>query len=385
VNTPHYVRALLDLLRGQNPELPGDDAWRDLLALADRTQCTLFLRPTPSMPSWLEESIAQRRAANRTRRTRLNEVYQELAGSLTRGGVEFVLLKGFTHEAGFGIQGEDRVQYDLDLWCQDRDAARAILRELSYVPQGPRELSIVHDRPLVRRTGWTWRGDYYDPDMPIAVELHSTLWNGASHRLPLPETEGFWRRRVVLDACGLRVPALAETDRIAFAALHVLRHTLHHDLRLSHALELARLLDTRAAEAKLWEAWNGDHSLRSRRLQSVAFRFAGEWFGRHFPEAIEEAWNGLPAEARAWFGRFAFAPLANLLRPNKNVLWLHRELVEGWWDRHALVWSGWLPVKRPPPGRAMERVVFHTRALAAALSGAARLRRTSSRTEQTSD
>ncbi len=30
---------------------------------------------------------------------------------------------------------------------------------------------------MIRRTGWKWRGDYYDPDMPPSLELHFRFWN----------------------------------------------------------------------------------------------------------------------------------------------------------------------------------------------------------------
>ena len=30
---------------------------------------------------------------------------------------------------------------------------------------------------LIRKTGWKWREDYFDPEMPTAVELHFAFWN----------------------------------------------------------------------------------------------------------------------------------------------------------------------------------------------------------------
>ena len=40
---------------------------------------------------------------------------------------------------------------------------------------------------MIRKTGWTWRGDYYDPEMPPSVELHFRFWNAQrSHRCQRP-------------------------------------------------------------------------------------------------------------------------------------------------------------------------------------------------------
>src|SRR4051794_31843385 len=99
--------------------------WRELLVFADRTQCTLFLPMTDAMPAWFMEAALQRRAANLIRRNRIRAEYQEIAAVLTHGGIEFVLLKSFTHETGFGICGEDRVQYDIDLLCRPEQCATA--------------------------------------------------------------------------------------------------------------------------------------------------------------------------------------------------------------------------------------------------------------------
>ena len=44
---------------------------------------------------------------------------------------------------------------------------------------------------LIRRTGWEWRGDFFDPDIPMGVELHFQFWNPRLERLPAPDTDRF--------------------------------------------------------------------------------------------------------------------------------------------------------------------------------------------------
>jgi hypothetical protein len=394
---PIYVRALLEMLRGGGPSpLLDEEAWHELLRFADRTQGTLFLQGAPGLPAWFASEIESRLAKNAVRRARLLAAFEEAAAALGRRGIEFVLLKGFTHENAFGIDGAMRVQYDLDFLLLPADAgrARSALGELGYAPHGTAELSELHERPLVKPFAWRWRGDYFDPEMPIAIELHTKLWSAALDRIEVPGLDAFWDRRAPFEQPPERAWALAEPDRVAFAALHCLRHILHNEARPAHLCELARFLDRRAADARFWSTWRHLYSARLRELQSLAFRFAAEWFGCRVPTAVEEEWRQLAPSVRGWFERFAYSPLANLVVPNKDVLWLHLELVERHRDRLAVFLRRLLPVHAPDRTEAagssyaahvLKRIRYHARALAPALWTGVRWRRTaSSRAPETS-
>ena len=104
---PAVVRATFDVLSGAGaaPDL-SHEQWNDLLAFTDRFQLTLHLRDAYGLPSRVGAEIEERLAKNRTRRERLREAFQGVAQALNAAGVEFVLLKGFTHESGFGINAE---------------------------------------------------------------------------------------------------------------------------------------------------------------------------------------------------------------------------------------------------------------------------------------
>ena len=106
-----------------------------------------------------------------------------MARAFQAAEIDFVLLKGFTHEVGFpALTGRARVQYDLDVLVQsdhsinDAQRARMALERLArlHAAHGARSLSEEHDRPFVQPSNWNWRGDYYDPEMPIPVELHES-------------------------------------------------------------------------------------------------------------------------------------------------------------------------------------------------------------------
>jgi Uncharacterised nucleotidyltransferase len=355
--------------------------WRELLAFADRTQLTLHLRGIPGLPQWLVKEIETRYARNAERRRRLREAYAEVAWALSTAGIEFVLLKGFTHErpmwgrlptcgrlpTGLDEAGK-RVQYDLDLLTFPGDVARAreAIERLGYAPHGAQSLSEEHARPLVRPSNWSWRGDYFDPEMPIPVELHESAWSTEHDRIHLPGMDEFWNRRGFIEVDGLRIPAFAEVDRLAFAALHVLRHILRHDARPAHVLELARFLEAWADDARRWNEWRDSHPPELRALQSVAFRFAYEWFGCALPAAAKQ-----PKPVDAWFKNFAWSPVVNLTSPNKDTVWLHLALVKSWRDRVRVFCDRLVPLRRPHE-EFFRRLRYHARALAPALASGVR-------------
>ncbi|HEY4361475.1 MAG TPA: nucleotidyltransferase family protein [Bryobacteraceae bacterium] len=354
----------------------GGDATPELLALADRTQLSLQFRGRPNLPEWFAAEIETRHARNQVRRGQLRTAYAEIAAQLTAEGVEFVLLKGFTHETGFGIEASNRIQYDLDFWvaATDLTRAQALIEGLGYVSHGEQSLSDEHSRPLVRPSNWRWHGDYFDTEMPIQIELHDTLWSNAKDRIAAPGLEDFWPRCRVVEVNGLQIPALCEHDRMAFAALHALRHILRHDARPAHVHELACLLAIRVHDEAFWEAWRELYNPRLKALQTMAFRFAQEWFDGPWPEALEEEWRGVSRSVTAWFEQFAWSPAENISRPNKDTVWLHVALTDSLRDRVRVFIDRLLPPRMPHhdetpyAARLGARLRYHAAAFAPALA-----------------
>jgi hypothetical protein len=362
------IRALFEMLgKGAAAPVFSEADWRELLAFADRTQLTLHLRGKPGLPAWLAEEIEKRYRNNAERRRRLRGAYAEVSRVLGDAEIEFVLLKGFTHELGF--DGSRRVQYDLDLLTAPGDIGRArrALECIDYAPHGAKSLSEEHSRPLVRPSNWSWRGDYYDPEMPIPVELHSSVWSAERDRIRPTGMDTFWSRRGVIEVNGLAIPAFADIDRLAFAALHALRHILRHDAKPAHVLELARFLEARSEDRAFWDRWLALQPPELRELQSVAFRFAHEWFGCSLPAAASQ-----PARTEAWFNDFAWSPVANLTGPNKDTVWLHLALVRNWRDRVRVFCERMLPLRLPHHEKLSGRLRYHAGALAPALASGVR-------------
>jgi len=341
----HFAEARLDGLARLS-----DAEWRSVLHYCDRARLTLALRETTHsvMPPWVLERTGCDAARNIERLHVIEDLYRTLAAGLSDRGAEFLALKGITHCPLFGCAPGSRAQYDIDLFLprQHLDAAMAALTASGYEPMpGMENFPTDHLPAMIRKTGWEWRGDFYDPDMPLAVECHFQFWNDDLERLPAPGVEEFWRRRVTRTIAGFPLSVLCPPDLMAYAILHLIRHLLRGNVKVFHVYEIARFLHLHASDEMFWSEWRQLHPPQLRLLQAVGFRLAQAWFGNALnPVALDEI-ERLPAGTKIWFEQFSLSPAASEFLPNKDELWLHLSLLHS--PRDA--WS--VAVRRLLPGR----------------------------------
>jgi hypothetical protein len=337
------------ILSGASPH--NDAEWKEALRYTDRFQLTFAL--VKDGPAWVRAQVAADSARNRQRMTRIFDLFRKVQEATA--GSEIVVLKGFAHWDLFHLQPDGRVQYDLDLYCPDR--APDIARELQRLAPSP---------------NYKWNGDFYDAAIPIEIDWHERLWDEKMEGFAALGVEEFWARRVWTYVEGIRFQTLAPPDALAFAGLHMLKHVLHGEARPAQALEIASFLRHRAADETFWAEWRRLHPPELRRIEAVAFRFAAEWFG--CPLRKEAAC--LTPKVERWFERHAASPLTAYFRPNKDELALNLCLIENTAAKARVVGRRLFPAHLPQPfSYAIERGVFHLRALAPAVSTMLRMRR----------
>jgi hypothetical protein len=354
---PAPVAAVLAALHFREPSSAALAGLRELdrreaLAYCDRQGLTLLLRGI------LPKETAEAARENRLRLQMVEETYRRVA-SLPG---EFVALKGITQCELFGLRPEDRAQYDIDLYFprDTVEAARDALLAQNYESiAGMENFPTDHLPGLFPRTAWRWRGDYFDPEMPLAIELHFQFWNAALERLPAPGVEEFFARRVRRTIGGAEIAVLCPQDAVAYAALHLLKHVLHGSTRVFHVYEMAGFLERHAEHAAFWAECRRLHSPALRRLQAVAYALAEAWFGCALAPEVREEIARLPAATRAWFDEFARSPAVQPFRPNKDELWLHLSLLDRWGDKLRVARRRLLPGNLPPPARATESQSRH--------------------------
>jgi hypothetical protein len=331
MNINVHSRSLRANLRFTDPT-PPSITLTDLPFL-DRTQLTPLFSNL-ALPPEIREHVDAAIARNTQRLTHLREAYSQIK-------FDHVLLKGLTHVPDFCPDPTLRVQYDLDLYVPSSKEALDSLLKLGYTPiENQKALAMDHLPTMVRKTGWQWRGDYFDPDLPPAVEIHFRFWDVETDRLRAESIDDFWRRREGHELC---LP-----DKLGYASLHLTRHLLRGNIRPAHVWELANFLHTHH-DAQFWRTWRSLHSASVRRLEAVAFALAKHWFAPSMPDAAEAEIDALPPSVRQWFEIYGWSPLEGIEKPNKDELWLHMALLDSTSDRAQVLRRRLIPASMPGP------------------------------------
>jgi hypothetical protein len=351
----HLLAVVRSLSFEDNPDnhLSGltDSAWRDLLRVTDRSQLTLPLaaHSPASFPQWVRDRLESDLSNNAIRHERTMQRYREIQEALTSRGLRFAVLKGFTQYPLYCTDLRARPQYDLDLYCPESDIAAAYqaIIALGYEPFRQKTGTPVdHLSPLIRKTGWRPRGDYYDPDMPLTIEMHFRFWDNDTECFDVQGAETLWERRRLREISGLEVPVLHPNDALSYTAWHLVRHLLRGDLRAYHVYELANFLHQTADHNDFWRKWrNGQLSPI---VESMAFRLAMDWFHCAANPAVTRLAHSLPHTVERWFTMFGFSPLYSVEKPNKDELFLHLALVQGYRKRLKIARRRLFPFRFEP-------------------------------------
>ena len=383
---PRYACAVVEALRLDSPDTIAlralsETEWQKALAYADRTRLTLplGLEARDLMPDWVRAQVNRRFEQNSERWRRTQITYSEIADAFESEAIEFAVVKGFAHCPLFARTPAERWQGDLDLFLTSEQARRAfqIARGLGYEPVIPEDQHPLNHLPTLVRSGdWKWKGDFFDVEMPLALELHFRLWD--------PETEGFelagldqlWERRTKAEVDGVSCLTLDPADAVAYSALHLARHLLHGNLRVSHVYELAWMLHDSSLDSQLWERWQALHDPSLRRLEAVCFSLAEKWFACRTAPVVRGEIVALPADVTRWLNIYGNSALEAEFHPNKDELWLHWALLDSHRARAAVLRRRLLPTQLPSRAEAGDaensiqfarrvagRAVYHTRTL----------------------
>lgn len=357
---PHYVRALLSALqfRGDDPEglrSLDESEWRELLEFSDLAHLTLPLwrNCADVLPDWVRERIERNVSDNAKRFDNVNHVYLEVAKALDDVQVEYLVLKGFAQYPGYVEDPRLRMQSDIDLYCPEDGILRArdALLNLGYEPIcGLERLPQDHLAPMIRKTGWKWRGNAFDPEMPLSIELHYCLWNEANARFMPKGLEDFWPRRRTRHLEDFSFPGLDPIDNLGFSALHALRDLFSGDWALHRVYEIARFLHTNADNTSFWSRWRELHNDSLRSSEAISFRLAKDWFACDLGEEVEAKVRNLSPAVQRWVDLFGDSSLDGIFHANKHGVWLHIALLESYHDKLAVLRNALVPTRIPALG-----------------------------------
>lgn len=356
---PRHIQALIGALQFERPRPEllsslSDREWQELLSYADLCRLTLILAQScrAQLPQWVQARVDRNLADNRQRFIATQRAYVEAAEALRAVGADHLVLKGFSQWPFFLADVCLRPQSDLDLYCPADSIypARDALLEIGYrLCPSPEKIQVGDHLPMLIRPGTRrWRGNFYDPELMPAIELHHQFWGRSYVRFGPRNLDAFWRRRRKRRMGTVQFEALDALDAFAYSALHVLRHLLYEGLNAGHIHEIAFFLQHNAENERLWATWLSQHDDQLRRLTAVSSLLAAQWFGCRLPEAVEEEIQRLPRIVPRWFRKFGETALVNLFEFNKDALWLHLGLIDSSREKASVLVRRLFPLWVPP-------------------------------------
>ena len=345
---PPYVNALLSALSFQNPHPEllrtlNDAEWEKLLVFGDQMHLTIPLVRSWNghCPGWVISRVDRNIADNAQRFEMIKKTYAEIAQAFSEAEVDHLVLKGFTKSPDYAPDPSHRIQSDIDLFCPRENIFRArdVLVAMGYGAQHSfDDMPWDHLPPLRRTTAWQWRGNAYDPEMPLAVELHHCFWDRATAQCGPKTVNDFWDRRVERELQEIKFSALSPIDSLGYLSLNLLRDLLHCVIVTSQVYELAWFLHRNSKNEAFWNRWIISHDDELRRFESVSFLLAASWFQCDLSRAAEEEVKRLPLSTRRWFEVTATAPSPmGWMQPSKDGIWLHSSLLASPAEKRRLI------------------------------------------------
>lgn len=239
---------------------------------------------------------------------------ESLDYELTRAGIRFAVLKGFSLFPDSVPHPELRSQLDLDLLLEPNDlcTARKILERRGYTLHAASNRTWEFKTP---RAGSKTLGTMYCARQFESIELHV---NGGGYLLTRSEYKNFR---------GLTLPVLSRPDVLLGQSRHLLKHVCDGFVRTAHFHEFRQNVITQAADITFW-----------RNLQEAEAGVAESWLSiglaislvtqcmGHFAPTELTRWtvDRLPPRIRLWattygdravLGDFPGTKLSLLLQP----------------------------------------------------------------------
>ncbi|MFN8006568.1 MAG: nucleotidyltransferase family protein [Terriglobia bacterium] len=305
------------------------------------------------LPPRIQERLFRNLRDQSQRQTVICKEFLELNRLLKQEGVRYLCLKGLTSYPEFIEDPLYRVQYDFDFFVYEDDLRKAgtQFRALGFEPLASKPNAHTHHLPtMIKRNGWEWRGNHYDPGIPCSVELHFRIWDGEFESISASQSPDRWQTPTSSEIHGVPVPVLGKSEAFLFAIQHAMRHLLGNDLRLSHLYELAFFLNRNAERSAFWKELLGrvkDFPEGSRNM-AIILQLARHCFQPHCSPHLEELFAGhLTQTSKLWIQRFGRREALSSFRKSKSGLLLQMDCqgksISGW----SIAWKRLFPHRLP--------------------------------------
>ena len=302
---------------------------------------------SPEIRSQLDGNLA----SHRKRLAAMRREFDLINSCLEAAGVEYAVLKGFALIPEYCHDPVLRNSYDYDYLVRPGELRRThdALRNAGFALKKEYEHRVVYFQPALATRIAADRTDLYSPAFPRTIEVHKTLWDSDSAKIPLDVLEDALDCRVLRRWESSSFYALAEEDHLLFEVLHAFWHILENWCRLSWLLEIASFLECRYGDSAFWDKFYTRIQSDRRLLEmtGVVFALAVGLFGGRSAELIRNLLRSERSPSLAlWVNLYGMDSALDNFSVNKFSLFLHHEFVQD----HA----AWRQLRRNrlfPPGR----------------------------------
>lgn len=334
-------------------ELTAADWQRNRLWL-DRSGMALYflarlheLDAEGAIPIAVLERLRINLAQNRKRTSWLFTEMATINAEFERAGVRFAHLKGLTLVPESVPDPCLRFQSDLDFLVSAKtaSAAQMVLERLGY------RLSVISGNVWEFRAGDSRLSSIHDlykvrPHRSVELHVVDLPATGAAESMYAAQLLRSQPRRIR----GVAFPTLAPPDQFLNQASHLFKHFQSESTRTSWALELARHLAARHADADFWHEVKriGCEHPEAPLALGVALHVVEEIFGMNAPQTLG-SWTvdllppGIALWAEVYGGRAALAEPPG----SKLYLLLAAELPACGSLSNAPAGKHWVPLKLP--------------------------------------
>ncbi|PYV39985.1 MAG: hypothetical protein DMG06_21620 [Acidobacteria bacterium] len=307
------------------------------------------------LPASIQERLERNFRDNSARTNAAVQEFIQFNRLLQAQGIRYLNLKGLVLYPDFVDFPENRFQYDHDFLIGQEDLPRAydLFLGLGYSPlSSSGKLAVGHLPTLIKRTGWIWKGDIYDPAIPRAIELHFQLWEPDFDLIPIRSLDKVWQDASLASFQSLSVPVLSREHTLLYCALHCFRHLLRNDLRLSHLYELAFFLEHHPSDEDFWKQFLASiaHCRWSLRGMATMFELACQVFTVSPAQRIQQFIDDhLSPAGDLWIRQYGKRESIHCYRRSKLTIFLHLDFVPDPSLRWAVIRQKIIPTHFPWP------------------------------------
>jgi MFS family permease len=358
---PRETAALLRALRFRGASARDlsrltEEEWQALLPFCENAHLTFALAQlrVDGVPAWVAERLERNVADNALRYERVKATYREAALALEQAGVDHIVIKGFTQAPEYVADPRLRMQSDIDFVVRPEQVAlaQAALESIGYRPDKNCDTRTSdHTQPMIRCGDWQWRGNAFDPSMPLSIELHFCLWNENTALFRVPEVQHFWERKTLRTIDEMEFHCLHPVDHLGHLCLHILRNVLSRGPIVHHVYELATFLHTYAHDDDLWRSWSTLHTDSMRAKEVIALYHAHLWFRCDLHPLVRQQFEALPPQQSSWLEHFGASSFEGMFRENKDSFWLHLSLIRPHVQKLLLLRRTFFPNVMPDPAK----------------------------------